>query len=465
MSFSWRYAISIPLAAVLLAGASHCAEPLAKEIVVDTTDVACDAFLGFGAEWDSASYDACGVTDDDFARIVQRIRYMRMPIVRVMMQTKWCYRDGAFDWDTPAMRLLYRHLDACQEQGMTVLLTDWGCEPDWLKVPGIAHVADLKYAAAIGGYMDHLINQRGYTCIRYFIMVNEPNYEVRDWARWQSGIENVSAEFERRGLDAKVSIAGSDESNAMDWHQRAVDRTKHLLGAYDVHRYANDSKVRPGLLESFFKEHWDYALAHDPEARSKPFIVGEAGMNDGAYHPSGNQNIGSFYYGLFMADYAVQAARAGSSAVCAWMMDDDGHADFAWGLWGSRKKGLPLRPWFYPWSLLSRYVPRGAVTYRTGKREPDWRLLVARIPAEETGANDEWTVCLVNRGDAVVRTTVRPPATGRRTLQTYLYSPEEAPVDAHGFPVATDKQEVLLEDGFEILCPGGSVVILTTLPW
>ena len=56
----------------------------------------------------------------------------------------------------------------------------------------ISNVADLNYAEAIGTYLDYLINQRGYTCIRYFIMVNEPNYEVGDWDRWQSGIENVS---------------------------------------------------------------------------------------------------------------------------------------------------------------------------------------------------------------------------------------------------------------------------------
>ena len=48
---------------------------------------------------------------------------------------------GKFDWDRPEMKNIYRYLDVCQNQGITVILTDWGCEPGWLKVPGITAAA------------------------------------------------------------------------------------------------------------------------------------------------------------------------------------------------------------------------------------------------------------------------------------------------------------------------------------
>jgi len=123
---------------------------------------------------------------------------------------------------------LYRHLDVCEALGTTVLLCDWGLMPEWLRVPGIADVADPLYAESIGAYLDHLIHTREYRCLRYFIMVNEPNWEVKDFALWRRGLEQVAAELKRRGLDRQIQIAGSDEAHAQDddWHFQAVDQLK-----------------------------------------------------------------------------------------------------------------------------------------------------------------------------------------------------------------------------------------------
>jgi len=302
-------------------------------------------FLGFGAEWDSRHYRAAGITDEDFALIRRRIEWMRLPVARIMMQVRWCRReDGSFDFDTPMMQDLYRHLDVCEALGTTVLLCDWGLMPEWLRVPGIADVADPLYAESIGAYLDHLIHTREYRCLRYFIMVNEPNWEVKDFALWRRGLEQVAAELKRRGLDRQIQIAGTDEAHAQDddWHFQAVDQVGGVLGAYDVHHYASDSKVRPGELETYFRRLWDYAHAHDLRGAQKPCIVGEAGMGDDAQYPHSSPHINAFEYGLFMADYAVQAANAGSAgsagsaAVLAWMLDDNSHQDFHWGLWSSK---------------------------------------------------------------------------------------------------------------------------------
>src|ERR1035437_2617425 len=148
-------------------------------VTVDCNAVACKSFMGFGVEWDPGFWHEWnvknGVTEADWDLVTKRITWMKIPIVRMMMQVKWCYLDGdKFDWDSGNMKNLYRYLDVCQKLKITVILTDWGCEPDWLKVSGVANVGDPKYAAAIGAYLDHLLNAKHYTCIKYFIMVNEP---------------------------------------------------------------------------------------------------------------------------------------------------------------------------------------------------------------------------------------------------------------------------------------------------
>lgn len=425
---------------------------------LDTQSVACPNFLGFGAEWDSNNYPNAGVTADDFALIRKRVQWMRLPVARIMMQTKWCYLGpGKYEWDNTAMQALYRHLDTCQELGTTVFLTDWGCEPEWLRVPGIADVADPQYAEAIGGYLDYLLNTKGYSCIRHFIFGNEPNLEVRDWLRWKKGVENVWGVFQQRGLDKKLIFTGPDESTNESWQDRAVDELQGILGAYDIHLYAEDRVVRNGDLYPFFHTAWDYARQNDPRAKDKPCIVGEAGMWDGSRPPSDNDNIDKVWYGVFMADYAAQAANAGSAAVSAWMLDDNSHQDFTWGLWTNKAGGMKLRPWFQVWGLLCRSFPAGSVIYRVPQPSRSLRVLAARLP------DGGWSLCAVNRADESATLTLSVPAAGAASLRRYVYAEDSLAADGDGFPLPLDTAEYDLGKGTSITVPPSAVVLLTSV--
>lgn len=434
----------------------HAAEePVA--VTVEPKAVAVQSFIGYGAEWDPRAYDLYGVTDADFALVRHRVEWMRLPVARMMMLAKWCYRgDGEFDWDTREMQLLYRQLDICQALGTTVFLTDWGCEREWVRPPGIEKTDDPRYASVIAAYLDHLLNTRGYSCIQYFILVNEPNYEVGDFDRWARGVRNVAAAFAERGLDRLVRIAGPDHSNADEWFFKAVDQLGDVLGAYDVHRYATDANVAPGKLEDYFANQWQYARQNDPAASGKIFIVGEAGMNDYANHPASNAKIDTHYYGEFMADLAVQAAQAGSHAVCAWHLDDNSHQNFGWGLWSNKTQGMALRPWFFPWALLARYVAPGATIYNVPDSAPSLRVLVAQ-------KGEDWTLVVVNRGDDAVRLALALPGEGTRTARRYVYAPEGRSTDDNGFP--TPAGETTLDWSKEIIidCPGQGMTMLTTM--
>ncbi len=470
--------ISIPClgtAATLVQGCNHIeSKKTMKENVprqeaslsveIDTGDVICRRFLGFGAEWDSRGYLKSGITKKDFATIRRRVEWMRLPVARIMMQCKWCYKGGGeFNWHSEEMKSLYRHLDVCQRLGTTVFLADWGCEPKWLQCPDVKSVNDPKYAQIIGSYMDYLLNRKGYTCIKYFIMVNEPNYEVKDWSRWKKGVENLFSEFKERGLEKKVKIAGADHSNADNWHKNAVDQLHDILGSYDIHRYAKDRNVRVGKLEDYFQKSWSYALKHDKKASLKPFVVGEAGLNDYAQHPRGNQKIDSIYYGIFMADYAVQAVNAGSWAVIAWMLDDNSHAGFYWGMWKNKDKDLELRPWFYPWSLLCRYFPPESSIVRTKITSKEVRVLAAYCNHEGGSDKRSWSFCLVNRSEKPRTIRLHLTKGSRFKMKRYVYSEASAKKDANGFPVPLDYHEYDLGAGADVLCERKSVVILTSL--
>src|SRR5450759_2374311 len=142
----WSLGVAVFVAGLMICGVHACGEETIVSVELDQKKVICKHFLGFGAEWDSNGYNASGSTDEDFAGIRKRVEWMQLPIARIMIQSKWCYKgNGQYDWDDSQMKVLYRNLDVCQKLGTTVLLTDWGVEPAWLKTPDVSRVDDLKY--------------------------------------------------------------------------------------------------------------------------------------------------------------------------------------------------------------------------------------------------------------------------------------------------------------------------------
>ncbi|MDF2440571.1 MAG: hypothetical protein JWN98_1555, partial [Abditibacteriota bacterium] len=383
--------------------------------------------------------------------------------------------NNQYDWDTPEMRSLYRHLDLCQERGISVILTDWGVEPQWLQAPGIRNVGDPKYAEVIGTYMKHLIERKGYNSIKYFIMVNEPNLEVREWNRWKSGVQNVEAQFQKHGLSKKVTLMGSDQSAGDAWHFMAVDQLQSTLGAYDKHSYVTEPLVRRGRVYDYYREMWQYALKNDPRAFKKPMIVADYGVTGAGASSSQNPLTAGYDYGVWMADYAIQAANAGSWSVLSWMLDDNSHAGFTWGMWQSKKEGLALKPWFYTWSLLSRTVPPGSKIVRVATANPSLRVLAAQLPpatSETNAANSKvtkrqkpvagWTFCVVNRGQNAATLKLKIPGGKTATLNRYVYSRSASATNADGLPVPASSIATDLAQGAEITCPPDSVVYVTT---
>ena len=96
-------------------------------VTVDSKKVRAESFLGFGAQWEPAANTWIGGDQKPGAErertVRERVRWMRMPIVRVAIHAKYCYReDGTFDFDSRDMKVLYDHLDFCRKEGIAVVL-------------------------------------------------------------------------------------------------------------------------------------------------------------------------------------------------------------------------------------------------------------------------------------------------------------------------------------------------------
>ena len=424
------------------------------QIKVEPSQALIKPFLGIGANWDTCDYDTIGVTPQDLALTEKRLDYMRMPIVRVMMIAGWATNDGVtYNYDSTDMKNLCKLLDYCQLHNMTVILTEWGIPALGWGAPNWDHSTlkgsdDPKYAEIIGVYLSHLINDEGYTCIKYFLFYNEPNLECESYTAWSNGVRNIAAELAKRGLDSKVTLMGSDEAIDLNWQHQAIHDLKDTLGAYDLHIYSTNNNLLQETLQDSIASEMSIETQIDPHASAKPFIISEAGMY------MGDSFSNNYVYGLWMSDYAVQALRAGSSSVIAWMLDDNSHTNFNWGLWSDRNYGMALKPWFFIWSLFTRNIPRGSIIYNVSETLPGVRLIAARTP---TG---NWTFVAVNRGDTEVDVTFNAFG-GSTQFNRYLYSEGKISVDTDGFPVSESSFTASIS-AVRTIIPPESVVIITS---
>jgi hypothetical protein len=431
----------------------------ASSITMSASNAVRGPWIGFGVNWQALNYSSTTPSASDWTDIyTPRLQWMRPGMVRLMMGAGFINPKGTYSFNTTYMVQLYRILDYCQANNIPVFITEWGNGWTPVQVTGW-ELGDANYANAIGAYMDYLINTKGYTCIKWFALGNEPNYDPDNYPNGLSdyiaGITAIRSKFSSLGLTG-FSIAGPDSSDADSWVTSVASSSNTLIGAYDMHRYLASADLPNGGFESNLNSIWNSVISSDPRQSGKPFMIGEAGMADGMSQSS-NTNIGTFNYGLWMADYGIQAARGKIGSVMIWSLDDNGVSGQDWGLWRSKANGYALYPWWYTWSLLSRFVPTGSTIYAPANPSSSIRVMGVRT------TSGEWTFVAVNRGSSSIDLNFIASDSTQQTFSRYLYSSSSQLTDGNGFPVASATVQGVPSAGVMSAVPANSVVVLTSV--
>jgi hypothetical protein len=210
--------------------------------------------------------------------------------------------------------------------------------------------------------------------------------------------------------------------------------------------------------------------------------MGEAGMTTGKNNVDQQKNIGTFKYGVWMSDFVVQSINGGQAGLLAWDMDDAMHTngklgpgteikDYIWKEWGfwdsfGAEKGNPeltnMRPWYYTWSLMSKYVPRGSQTLKTSESDiPGLRIAASRIVLD---GQTEYTFLIVNAVNESKVVNLKLAGLKGIELRQFNYFESDMPKDPKGFPVPkTILTKANLSKGLSVDLPEKGVVILTSL--
>ncbi len=489
------------LAMITTAILTGCADN--NKVTIDISDEVINAgYIGNGIEWDP--YDETEswgnpLSESDWQKVLSRLDYMRPAYVRCMINSPFRYFDRETGEYNPEKNIasISTLLDYCQKNGIMVVYGEYN-PPTWdMK-------EDQKWVDMSVDYLNKLVIEKGYDCIKHFVIFNEPD---GDWASTNGDFDiwyDMLCRFHKKmaqypGLLDKVSLAGPDvvaeyknpnsEFDTAGWIKHTAEKADSLIGLYDIHSYPGQAEVRSGSYGSLLKEY--KSLVPD----NKKIILGEAGYKywreadsalmaeynrrvDGHPFTKGsdcNMLVYDYFYGVDMPLFISEVMNSGFSGVAAWMLDDamhsqgdSGHPEDIkiWGMWnilGSEVFGdasqEDVRPWYYSWSLMCRYFPNGCDVLKTSVDKNDGGIFTVAAVSSDY----KLSVAVINVNDHSKQISIRLPR-NIENAEMYRYSePEIIKKDAAGVPQPEQSDINGISLDFEIT--GNSMILLTEIKY
>jgi hypothetical protein len=485
---------------------------LSSTAVIYADQVITTDYIGNGVQWSAYPHADSPeaewgdlMTAKKWNMIFDRLDFMRPKLIRVMDQANWRYLKGfdgkgepILDFNSPEVKTLQKLLDYCQKNKITVLFGEWGCPSQIKGSDSSGHFKganDPGWINMIVKYLDFLINTKGYTCLKYYNLVNEPNgywaSTEGNWEEWSEGVKMLHKALTENGLAAKIQIAGPDvvaeydnpvsKYTGIEWVAESTRQLDDQLGIYEIHAYTNYDLVQSGNFAKLYS-----GIAQLAKRMKKPIIFGEIGFDkmteenqkrvktDRYASEDSQMSVYDFSYGVDMADVAIQIMNSGYSGAAAWDLDDAMHTlgdqgDKSklkrWGFWNSLGTEIcnnpsdeNIRPWFYSWSLLCRYFPNGINIVKSDSIAIEGVRMVAGV---KEGAI---TIALVNNGSLNQKLQLKLDGSLiLKSFKKFIYSNTIRPVDGKWFPVPQETGFLNLSGGeMQVEIPAKSLIMYTT---
>jgi hypothetical protein len=342
-------------------------------VTIDTTDIIVSDILGVGGEYDPFQFMpesiANGYNEAYWELEKMRVNRMGFKIARMWFQPDWFMDDWStnYDWDTDRMEAVYTFCQGMKDTGVEILLDfGWKISRDaqsWMALDGVPTAKQYKaapddldsWARACSDLLDKLINEKGFTNIKYLTCYNEPNLSDFNtegttvnknnyYRDMMYKIHNKLTTDNRRSL---VEIWGAEESGTTSFADNLAGTYPQVCDAYSFHNYG-------GL------NWYDTAMT---------WLKGE--NIQGAYSvmtetaPTAKDSIADL---RDLARNYIYGFKAGHKAVMPWRLNDQYFPDpldttvvmQEMGHWNWYPDSLDVKPGYYITSLMTKYVDKGA---------------------------------------------------------------------------------------------------------
>ena len=441
-----------------------------------------------GDPWSGSVWGANPPPDDDPAwqQLYRHAAWLGLDWCRVEIEQRMYEPEkGQFDWDNSEMRVLYRILDWAEKNQVDIFLQQQFSDVEWNAYPelrssrkGILISAPYSledFAEGFAALADHLVRVKGYHCIKWLCITNEPG---ADFSSWQgadgkplpitSGLKAARAALDRKGIS--VPISGPDWTDLPELDPARIDFDAYI-GAYDIHSYMSTFDGEKGGFYTLSQAEeriskWA-AWAH---ARHKPLFLSELGSMAYGWGYS-NPNPGSYKSSLHNAALIVRAIRAGIDGVSRWSFVNRGDLDGQWQLVDTcdiaHNKLLPVftpHPnCYYMYGLFTRFMAKHSAVLANavegGSDQNGQQVFTAalRSPA------GQYTFVFVNAAEVDWQTDIHLGGltTGMR-LYRYRMTPEK--MDKSEVSLGPEKEQEVApqQPDFTEKLPARSVTVYST---
>ena len=411
---------------------------------------------GIGVEFDPFFFSQNLTRNDgakaaDWDLVVRRVKAMQIHQFRVMLQPHWWepVNDNDdpenadlshFTFDSQEMMSLYKVLDLADDANVKVLLVLFGCPVNMTLLSGDYYnqkhfLCDDRpnpswlcgtnkyeeFAENFSTLVKYLIETKGYTCIDAITPFNEPDSHVAEYGRtmWQGDsvwsdqyapmVKVLDAKFKTDGIRSDVKFYLSDNTfNSPAYLKSCTEELADEADMFSSHVYNFGYTTTNSDIYNWEKQNVDWC-----KIAGKNHYVGEFGSNE-TVGTSRQGDIDYYKRGVLMTRIILNCLHAGASGVCYWSLIDqyydrnDSYAQMQQlGLWKYVKdayasdaekfneisEDYEVRPQYYAYSLLTRYIKAGSDIYSI---DLDEKYAIGSAFKDEDG---KWTYVFANASD------------------------------------------------------------------
>lgn len=435
-------------------------------IRIDEEMVVNDNFYGFGAEtlpwlWTKENKEA-GVNEADIRLNLERIKDMRLPITRIFVPWEtWnpSVDYKTFTWESDEMGSLYKILDLYQEMGTKVILVtvDWLKDSPWKQVKASAQ--------AVLRLLEYLVKERGYSCIQFWTLTNEPE-RTYGWLK-KLPFENYIQihRLVKKGLKERklpVEIIASDEVETQQWFERTVESLHGTADIFSSHTYVYPQEI--DMIPDFFKKRLSIIEETSSTKRNIPFFLCEFGFRGSLFGACTNTLINDYEYGLYVASLCIDVLNSGVDAALLWCLhqirlideiNPEGGKMMRIGLWAYKDEDWRPFPIFYLYQLFTRNIKSNSKVLKTEVFPPDI-LKVACVEYE--GNYSLFIVNLTDKEQFFLIKGITPPRLG---FKKYLYTRSKFPYSQKNLHII--ENQINFDNYLEDRIPPMSVILYTDL--
>ena len=392
------------LAPVALLSISACGNK-AQAVTFNHSDIVQKEFGGLGVEW-GVYEDTDKIMDNGWEKIISHMDHLGAARVRVMVSYDWFCQNfddkgntdknddtWTYNFTNKYTANLLDILEYCQVNNIDVAFGAWnvigtlGEDDVWHMMDEVT--SDIRWAKVSSDVLDFLVNKRGFTCIKWFVSSNEPNWigakgssknYNNTYEKWEQGVKNVRAMLDDVGLQ-HIGIVGGDVTGfegIMEYIPNIAKNIKNIVGDYGVHLYLSNISVDRGEMAEEITKVFDSVAEVDPRiGETIQANIWEGGLRDGKTILDCQSLIATTNYAVRMVDYTIQALASKINGICYWNFDDAMNFMYSqnsmtpkeWGMFSSLAEASSgkqeLRPWYHTSSLLCHMFKKGNYVYST----------------------------------------------------------------------------------------------------